>query len=98
MVEINIQSVEDLEQLHGCMIHAAKVVRSGPVAWLELEVSHIAMPKIVRVKVQPYASFTTNGGSMVVVSGLSYQTEDVEKEAVNGEGATDRHDQSTDER
>ena len=80
MPEINIQSADDIKKLTGCHIHSAKAALEGPIAYLELEVSHILIPKIVRIRIHPYSSFTIDTGRAVFVAGLSYQTEDVEEE------------------
>ena len=82
MPEIEIKGPKDIEKLNGCMVHSAKIITDGPVTYLQLEVSHITMPAIVRVAIFPFASYTQRYCNITTVSGLLFHTSDVPAEEV----------------
>ena len=79
MSQIVINREEDISKLVGCHIHAAEFIKKDGVTYLELQVNHITMPKVVKITIHPFLQFMCTIGNMSAFAGICIQTHDVEE-------------------
>ncbi len=80
------KSEADFPKLSGLHIEEARIMKDGPVGYLELEVSHITLPNKVIVRIHPAVQTKVGIMGVVILSGFEVQTEDVPEKEANPDG------------